>query len=688
MSEKNIEQLISIATNGLRIPTFSELKTALIARYKSIYGSDIDVSNTSADGIFIQNVALIINNILQGYATLYSNLNPNTASGKYLDIIASYSNITRRSATKSRAVVAIKNRTSQSVIINPAKIVNGRATSIIDPSRQMALLDRGNGVWWVVSGPNITLPPAATQGQNYLGEMVEVEADEYGPIYAPAGYINSTLEVNANYEITQVDPATPGTNRESDQSLRARRAGTLSANSTTVEEGLISSLSSISGVSDVLLLPNTASVDVHAADGDCVKIPPHSVYVIVREGRYRNVDKSLLGKTIRAKMTPGIQTVCSTNVHEPSDLTGLSEETSYTLFEADPSYATDAIYKQKEPFANGKFWCYQISVGSMGYKQLVYWKQTLGRSPLITAFLSIGDHFQMGEASSNYLDTGTTWDSIYSSLISDYANNLAISDDILQFDVAARIKNGDKKYRGEDTFTLVGNPYIDLKDDDWANPDTHVEYEAYLVRTCTLKEGKNGSSMEDFALQNTEGNTATNIYGRVDFYNPYGSYLSPVEDGVESNSVKVYGSIRNDVNGANAGASTYRLHTQWEDCLGYSISLTSISFIHGSSTDDMGDYASNTIAISVTGSGGVKSVLGGRLNVNVIQTEGGKNPQIELSTPEDATPLNSGDNILMVVEGDIKAYEGHIQNGVSTWTKEYVIEHLFNAFKVVTADEE
>jgi hypothetical protein len=93
--EVPIDQFIKITAGGIVIADYDQVQSALVKRYKEIYGSDIDLANTTADGVFVNDLALIINNILQSFKTLYSNLDVNTASGVYLDSLCRLSNITR-----------------------------------------------------------------------------------------------------------------------------------------------------------------------------------------------------------------------------------------------------------------------------------------------------------------------------------------------------------------------------------------------------------------------------------------------------------------------------------------------------------------------------------------------------------------------------------------------------------------
>ena len=103
----SIDEFIKFTAGGPIIADYDQIQTALINKYKEVYGYDIDLANTTADGIFVNNLALIINNILQSFKTLYSNLNINTASGVYLDNLCRLSNVTRKRATQSTADLLI-----------------------------------------------------------------------------------------------------------------------------------------------------------------------------------------------------------------------------------------------------------------------------------------------------------------------------------------------------------------------------------------------------------------------------------------------------------------------------------------------------------------------------------------------------------------------------------------------------
>ena len=111
-SEVSFANLIRLTNSGLFVADYPEIVNMLTIRYKEIYGNDIDLSPTTADGVFIHNIALLINNILQGFQILKNNLDVDTAKGEFLENLCKLSNIYRKSATSSYATVTIHNNSN------------------------------------------------------------------------------------------------------------------------------------------------------------------------------------------------------------------------------------------------------------------------------------------------------------------------------------------------------------------------------------------------------------------------------------------------------------------------------------------------------------------------------------------------------------------------------------------------
>ena len=144
--EVDITDFIKITSAGVQIANFPQIRAALIERYKSVYGDDIDLSTASADGIFVNDLALIINNICMSIQTFYGNMDVDNASGIYLDNLCKLSNITRKPATYSNASLTLTNENNFEV-----DVTNG-----------MIFVDK-SGTEWTYNGPTITLAKNAAE---------------------------------------------------------------------------------------------------------------------------------------------------------------------------------------------------------------------------------------------------------------------------------------------------------------------------------------------------------------------------------------------------------------------------------------------------------------------------------------------------------------------------------------------
>lgn len=275
-----IQNFLQITGNGLEIKEFSEIRAALIQRYKEVYGSDIDLSTASADGIFVNDIALLINNILQTMGLMYANLDVDYATGEYLDTLCALSNITRKQATQSNTSLLVTN------------IGGSDLTDLVD----LQFVDEAGNVW----------THSGTESFQ-VGETKElyVVCNDVGPIEAPAGWITQTF-LNTTLAVIQPNSANVGESIESDMSLRSRRLQSNGANGVTVLESLGGALLNISGIRDVYIYNNNSDLTVTMEDS--TDVDPHSIYVVIRKDSGVEIDDSTIGNIIHEKLTPGIHT--------------------------------------------------------------------------------------------------------------------------------------------------------------------------------------------------------------------------------------------------------------------------------------------------------------------------------------------------------------------------------------------
>lgn len=298
----SVDSFISFTPKGVQIADAYQVKQTLIQRYKEVYGYDIDVSNTTADGVFINDMTLIINNILQSFKLLYQNLDVSYATGVYLDSLCRLSNVSRKGASQSTANLLVK--VIDSAEVDTYELANG--TVFIDIE----------GNEWIDTSATVTLTKDKDAWQS-----ITVRCEEYGPIEAPAGTIISTLEATI-VEVKQEEAAALGSYAESDSALRARRAKSNGSQGLTVGESLIGSLLAIPGIDDVQIVNYTSSTSGTADDGTALS--PHSMYIIIRRASNITVPDATIGSIIFESITPGINTDEFTGTNgTPGEYSGL-----------------------------------------------------------------------------------------------------------------------------------------------------------------------------------------------------------------------------------------------------------------------------------------------------------------------------------------------------------------------------
>lgn len=298
--ERTILNLIKLTSSGLSVATFPQIKETIMEKYREIYGSDIDLTNTTADGVFIENISLIISNILQAFNFLYSNLDIRTAQGAYLESLCALTGIYRKGPSQSVAYLSITNLSAADIVLQGGSL--GTQLSFVDNS----------GFEWTTCVGDITHSPA-TQVITLIEDIpqiVPVYCKQYGPVQAKKGWINTLTSQNYNIEFEQIEDAILGSNLENDAQLRRRRNEVISSSGLTVLSTLKGALLNIGGVQEVKLYNNNIGDTMVALDNTV--IPPGSVYIIIKQNQ--EIAESIIGPMIYEKMTPGIKTCKSSEV--------------------------------------------------------------------------------------------------------------------------------------------------------------------------------------------------------------------------------------------------------------------------------------------------------------------------------------------------------------------------------------
>lgn len=337
--EFTLNNLINIDSSGMNVPTFVELRSMLISRYKQIYGSDIDLSTGTADGEYVQELSLILNNILQSMKILYGNLDVNNATGEHLEALCALSNVTRKGATNSVASIIFTNTSNNPITLLSAEI----------------MLQDNAGIIWNYNGNenSVTIPANGSI-------TIPVVCSISGSINAPAGWINKLI-TNINVVIEQRTAAIVGSDTESDSQLRARRNQQNSPVGITVLEALSAALLDVSGIKDVKIY-NANSAQISAKDGTTVHL--HDIYVILRKVDDALNITDIVGQTIYNKLTPGITTTTTSDADY-----GVSKTKAIipTLLGATISSYTETVYWKECKSITPKFTVEYDEIPNRGY---------------------------------------------------------------------------------------------------------------------------------------------------------------------------------------------------------------------------------------------------------------------------------------------------------------------------------
>lgn len=417
-----IGNFVRLTNAGMEVAEFVDIRETIIKRYKEVYGSDIDLSTASADGVFVNDLSLIINNILQVMKSLYSNLDVDTASGVYLDALCKLANVNRMQATRSTASIIVK-----SLLTTGEPQIFADLDQNENPLNQITFIDKAGTEW--VSETNVTLGP---------GESVELKVfcTEVGPVEAPANWIYQTL-TPMNLSVSQPEDAIRGSNEETDTELRQRRAQSSGASGVTVLESLVGALLEVTGIEDVSIYNNNTLAEITAKDS--TKVAPHNIYVIIRQRQGLNIADSTIGELIYSKLTPGIKTTAP----------------SHTVSTADPANGEAKQYE---------FIPQMLGVAITHLNQFVYWKKAVPINPTITITLTPTVYFTEDEFA------------IIAQEVYDYANNIKLGESIDPDRIFIAALEADPEFKGRKTYTLTSS---DVRVTSTANPDTYYYYSKF-----------------------------------------------------------------------------------------------------------------------------------------------------------------------------------------------------------------
>ena len=248
---------------GIITVDVSEIKTQVENEFKAVFGDDLDTSAATPQGRLIEAETAARANMLEVIAYICNQINPNEATGQYLDSLAALTGCVRRQATRSSVIATL----------------TGVAGTVI-PANSEATTTEGNVFY---------LENEATIGENGSVEA-RFLSQETGAIPCAAGELTGINSIVQGWEtITNESSANMGSDIESDEALRARRRNTL-YNGRSLSGDVLAAISNIDNIESVFLMVNNGT-DPLIKRG--VTIAPNTLYTCVLGGNNQEIANAL-----------------------------------------------------------------------------------------------------------------------------------------------------------------------------------------------------------------------------------------------------------------------------------------------------------------------------------------------------------------------------------------------------------
>lgn len=502
-----IEDLIAFTESSVKTANFQQIRDSLIKKMQDIYGNDIDISSASADGQWVNALALLYDKTFGVVKSLENSMNVDEASGHYLDILCSYNNIFRKEATKSKAqVVVVNTGVSAFTIPTGENPVNNLKY------QYLKFQDINGNIWtWMNYASSydngsegiVFNKTSLAQGEKMT---IEVECDDYGKITAyknpnfdvdtestyisdNKGDINTSIE--PSLQVWQYSDAIVGSDEETDDALRTRRALELGTNSTTVLSGLDGTLREVAGVNDVVIFNNDNGGDITLKAnpgtgdplyyGDNTTVKNHDIYVVVRKEKGIEIQDSEVAKNTIRKLTPGVRTTQYNNAG--------------TLVPKDTA----------NEYGISKIYAYAIQFGSSVLEQNVYWKISKPRAIPLTLSFMINKNFVDDSGNQIYLEK-------IINNIKDYTFNLSFKQDLTIAGIINEINSHCVSVNGSMPYICVSGQFSTSAIANVVTPDNNNQYQHNHLAYFDYGYGKKNTE-----ASGTAGYIDVDTYYRVSY---------------------------------------------------------------------------------------------------------------------------------------------------------------------------
>lgn len=269
-----------IDATGIHVPTYDELRAALVAGVQGIYGADVYLANDSQDGELISLVAQAAVDCYGFGVMIYAGFDPGAAMGVPLSRVVKINGIARKVPTQTTVLLRLIGRAG--LVITDGSVADDFGNVFLLPA-------------------SVTIPDS---GETTVTGVCSVA----GSVVARAGTVTNILTPTAGWQsVTNDGDAVVGAPLESDGELRLRQERSTMIPATSPYEAMLGALKSLAGVTDLKIYENDTDLP------DAYGIPAHSLAVVVRGGDAQAIADAIATTKNQGVSTYGRSTVVSVN---------------------------------------------------------------------------------------------------------------------------------------------------------------------------------------------------------------------------------------------------------------------------------------------------------------------------------------------------------------------------------------
>ena len=261
-----------IYEGGVIVADTQTVLTEIENEYKTAFNDQtLIVTPDTPQGVLISAETIARTEVINNNATLANQINPELATGIFLDAIAFLTNLRRTESTQTIVTATL----------------TGQAGTLIPSGSQAS--SNGN-IFELIN--NVTIPESGTIDADFRSVI-------FGEIPVLANTLTQIVSTVLGWEtVNNTNAGTIGRDTESDAVFRRYRKETLANQGVALPFAIKSNLRLVNGVKSLSFLENTASTTEVIQD---ITMLPHSIYICIDGGNDEDIAYSLYNsKTLGA----------------------------------------------------------------------------------------------------------------------------------------------------------------------------------------------------------------------------------------------------------------------------------------------------------------------------------------------------------------------------------------------------